>query len=486
MTHQKAEKPLSIKTINIYNTLTRKVEPFKPISNNEVKIYCCGPTVYLFQHIGNFRTYIFEDVLVRTLRFAGYKVNHVMNITDVGHLVGDADDGEDKMLMAARREKKKSFEIAEFYTDRFFDDARKLNIKKPDVVCKATDHIQEMIDLTKKIEENGYAYFANGNVYFDVMKDKNYGKLAGLNLEKLQAGATIEVDEHKRSPFDFVLWFTKSKFENQELQWDSPWGTGYPGWHIECSAMSMKYLGDQFDIHCGGYDHITVHHTNEIAQSEAATQKPWVNYWLHAQFLTVDGEKMGKSKGNLYLIKDFEDRKIDPMAFRFLTLSSHYRSHLNFTWDTVTNAENSYQKLKKTVLNLKKEVGESISNINNKDLIKSLTPSQNSLLAEFESAIFDDLNTANAITTIWKVVNDSTLNSAEKLGLVFIFDEVLGFSARDWKVGVLELSDEVKSLVAQRDQARANKDFKESDRIRDLLKSQGFEVLDSVSGTILK
>lgn len=479
------QRKTSPKKLNIFNTLTKKIEEFKPLVDGKVKTYCCGPTVYLFQHIGNFRTYIFEDILVRTLRYADYEVNHVMNITDVGHLVSDADDGEDKMLVAARREEKKSFEIAQFYTDRFFKDAEKLNIKKPDVVCKATDHINEMIELIKKIEANGYAYFANGNVYFDVQKDKDYGKLAGLNLDALQAGARIEVDEHKRSPFDFVLWFTKSKFENQELQWESPWGTGYPGWHIECSAMSMKYLGDQFDIHCGGYDHITVHHTNEIAQSEAATQKPWVNYWMHAQFLTVGGEKMGKSKGNLYLIKDFEDRKIEPMAFRFLAINSHYRSHLNFTWDTVANSLTAYQKLKRSVLTLK-DASTAVSSSNSSNISQTFSPLQQELNDEFESALFDDLNTASAVTTTWKVLNEDNLSPEQKLILLFKFDQILGLGIEDWKEDEIVFSQDTKNLVVQRDLARKNKDWKESDRLRDLLNSQGYLVEDSQSGTVLK
>lgn len=278
--------------MKFYNTLSRKVELFKPLVSGQASVYCCGPTVYNFQHIGNLKTYICEDLLVRTLRLAGYQVKHVMNITDVGHLTSDADQGEDKMLVAMRREGKSSKEIAEFYTKCFFEDCAKLNINEPNVVCRATEHVKEMIVLTERILSNGFAYVSGGNVYFDVQKFEEYGRLAQLDLNKLKAGARIDVDSHKRNPLDFVLWFTKSKFIDQELQWDSPWGRGYPGWHIECSAMSMKHLGEQIDIHCGGVDHIPVHHTNEIAQSESATGKrPWVRHWFHSEFLVINEEK---------------------------------------------------------------------------------------------------------------------------------------------------------------------------------------------------
>ncbi|MDH7483863.1 MAG: cysteine--tRNA ligase, partial [Spirochaetales bacterium] len=276
----------------LFNTMGRSLQKFMPLREGKVGFYGCGPTVYNFAHIGNLRTYIFEDILVRTLRRFGYEVTHVMNITDVGHLSGDDDTGEDKMVKSARERGKSVLEIAQFYTDAFFNDTSRLNIVRPTIVCKATEHIEDMIELIRRIEQNGYTYFAGGNLYFDVSKFERYGELAGLRLDQLKAGARIDVDPNKRNPFDFVLWFTKSKFENQALLWDSPWGRGYPGWHIECSAMSMKYLGEQFDIHAGGIDHIPVHHTNEIAQSESATGHKWVNYWLHAEFLVLDKGKM--------------------------------------------------------------------------------------------------------------------------------------------------------------------------------------------------
>lgn len=333
--------------IKIYNSLSKKVEDFNANQAGLAKVYCCGPTVYDYQHIGNFRTFIFEDILVRTLKLAKYKVQHVMNITDVGHLTGDNDEGEDKMLLAMKREGKKSLEIAQYYTDKFFEDWDKLGLNRPDTVCKATEHIQEMIELIKKIEANGFSYVANGNVYFDVAKFEKYGELARLNLDDLKAGARIEVDQNKKNPFDFVLWFTKSKFEDQELQWDSPWGRGYPGWHIECSAMSMKYLGDEFDIHCGGIDHVPIHHTNEIAQSEAATGKKWVNFWMHSEFILLNSDKMSKSKGGFLVVDNIIEKGFDPKAYRLFCMSALYRQQLNFTWDAVEQNQNSYNKLKK-------------------------------------------------------------------------------------------------------------------------------------------
>jgi len=336
---------MTLRSVRLFNTLTRSIDPLKPLVPGAVSIYCCGPTVYNYQHIGNMRTYIFEDLLVRTLRRAGYSVNHVMNITDVGHLVSDADEGEDKMAVAARREKKSSAEIAEYYTKIFFEDCTKLHIQRPATVCKATEHIPEMIALIQRLEARGMTYCAGGNVYFDVAKLADYGKLAKLDIQNLNARARVDIDTNKRSPLDFVLWFTKSKFEDQELQWDSPWGRGYPGWHIECSAMSMKYLGDAFDIHCGGIDHIPVHHTNEIAQSEGATGAEWVHHWMHGEFLVINAEKMSKSKGGFLTLDTIVSQGFDPLAYRFMCLTAHYRSQLNFTDETLKNAAKVVQPL---------------------------------------------------------------------------------------------------------------------------------------------
>ena len=470
------EKPLAV---NLFNTLSRTIEPLVPIKPGQIGIYCCGPTVYDYQHIGNLKTFLFEDVLVRALRFSGYAVKHVMNITDVGHLVSDADEGEDKMAVAMRREKKKSLEIAEFYTNKLFDDCLKLNIARPDVVCKATEHIADMLELIKRIERNGYTYTSNGNVYFDVAKFHSYGKLAKLDLEQLKAGARIEPDPSKRSPFDFVLWFTKSKFENQELQWDSPWGRGYPGWHIECSAMSIKYLGDEFDIHCGGVDHISVHHTNEIAQSEAATGKPWVRVWMHSAFMDINAEKMSKSKGNFLILDDVTARGFDPLVFRFLCLNSHYRAHLNFNWNVVDNAKSAFEKLRGAVLALKTSAaGSSRLDAESAKLRRHLT--------SFSEALCDDLNMPKALAALSAVLSDKELTGPDKLALVYKFDQVLGFGFEALTEQAVESPAEVQELLTARERARAEKNWSEADRLRDAIRSKGYVIKDSAQGPTLK
>ena len=366
--------------VRLYNTLTRSIDELRPLHPGRVSLYCCGPTVYNFQHIGNLRTYLFEDVLVRTLKLAGYDVRHVMNITDVGHLVSDADDGEDKMLIASRREKKSSLEIADYYTKIFFEDCARLHIGRPTVVCKATEHIAEMIALIQRLEANGFTYIADGNVCFDVAKFERYGELARLDLKALRAGARISVDAAKRNSHDFVLWFTKSKFENQELQWDSPWGRGYPGWHIECSAMAMKYLGEQFDIHCGGIDHIPVHHTNEIAQSEAAIGHRWVTLWMHGEFLLMNDEKMAKSKGNFTTVRTLIEQGYDPLAYRLFCFSASYRTQLSFNKEGMDSAQRSLTRLRHEVTELKMSAGSAAT----EDV------AQHPYAHSFAAALFDD------------------------------------------------------------------------------------------------
>ena len=456
------------KTVKLFNTLTRSIEPLKTVEPDKASIYCCGPTVYNFQHIGNLKTYIFEDVLVRTIRRAGFLVKHVMNITDVGHLVSDGDDGEDKMLVAMRREGKTSEQIASYYTDIFFDDCKKLNINKPDIVCKATEHINEMIQLNQMIQDNGYAYFANGNLYFDVGKCKDYGKLALLDLEKLKAGARIEVDQHKKSPFDFVLWFTNSKFDNQELQWDSPWGRGYPGWHIECSAMARKYLGDSIDIHCGGIDHIPVHHTNEIAQTEAATgKKPWVNVWMHSDFMVINKQKMSKSTGGFITLSDLIKDGVSPEAYRYFCLTASYRSQLNFSPQALASASDSVKKIRTVVQNLFEQCNDANSN-----------NAVASFVQQFEDALFNDLNTPQALAVVWAVVNDKEMSAKEKLSTLLNFDEVLGLGVSQWKQEEISIPSEVQELIVQRARAKEAKDFAESDRIRAQISSLGFTVID--------
>ncbi|MDR2142938.1 MAG: cysteine--tRNA ligase, partial [Treponema sp.] len=332
--------------LRLFNTLGREIQNFEPVKPGEAGFYGCGPTVYNYAHIGNLRAYVTHDILTRTLRAGGISVNHVMNITDVGHLSGDNDSGVDKMVKSAAERGKSVLEIAEFYTEAFFRDLDRMNIIRPNVVCKATEHIADMIGLIRRIEANGYTYSAGGNLYFDISRFPRYGELALLRMDDLNAGARTEVDENKRNPGDFVLWFTKSKFENQALVWDSPWGKGYPGWHIECSAMSIRYLGEQFDIHAGGIDHVPIHHTNEIAQSEAATGKnPWVKYWVHNEFLVLDKGKMSKSSGGFLTLQSLVDSGYDPLDYRCLLLSGHYRSQLQFSFEALDGARNTRRAL---------------------------------------------------------------------------------------------------------------------------------------------
>jgi len=465
---------MTTRPVTLFNTLTREIEPLRTITPGACSLYCCGPTVYNFQHIGNMRTYIFEDLLVRTLRRAGYAVNHVMNITDVGHLVSDADEGEDKMALAARREKKTSAEIAAYYTEIFFKDCTKLNIVRPTTVCKATEHIPDMIALIERLEARGMTYIAGGNVYFDVSKLPDYGKLAKLDVANMNARARVDVDANKRNPLDFVLWFTRSKFENQELQWESPWGRGYPGWHIECSAMSMKYLGDRFDIHCGGIDHIPVHHTNEIAQSEGATGSTWVHHWMHGEFLVVNEQKMSKSKGGFLTLDTLVQQGLDPLTYRFMCLTAHYRSQLNFTDETLRNAASAFQKLKHGVLALKAEGS------------APRLPADTRHLTEFEGALFDDLNAPRAFASVWATLNDENLSTGEKLWLLYEMDTVLGFEMANVHEESVAVSPEAQVLIAARDEARKSKNWSESDRLRAELQALGFSVEDSPSGTKVK
>jgi cysteinyl-tRNA synthetase len=458
--------------MKIYNTMSREKEELVPLSGRHIGMYTCGPTVYNFAHIGNLRTYVFEDTLRRAITYCGFTLKHVMNITDVGHLTSDADEGEDKMLKGAEREHKTVWQIAEAYTKAFFDDCAKLNIERPDVVCKATDHIADMIELIKKIEKNGFTYISEGNVYFDITKLPDYGKLARLNMEELQAGARIEVDENKKNPHDFVLWFTNSKFKNQDMQWDSPWGRGFPGWHIECSAMSSKYLGEQFDIHAGGIDHIPVHHTNEIAQSEAASgKKPWVKYWMHGEFLVLEKEKMAKSGGNFITMQTLIDKGYEPLVYRYFCFTAHYRSQLKFSWEAMDGAKASFESFRKKVIELKANPGASRGS-NKLALYKS----------QFIEAIGDDLNMPVAFALTWTMLKDSELGNPEKLSLIREFDRVLGFGIESWKQETLELSEDVEWLVMQREEARKKKDWKESDRIRDELKAKGIILEDTPSG----
>lgn len=454
--------------VKLFNTLSREIEAFHPIDSNEVKLYCCGPTVYNYQHIGNLRTYIFEDLLARVLRFAGYRVKHVMNITDVGHLASDADEGEDKMALASRREGKSSLEIADYYTKIFFQHCAELNLARPDVVCKATDHIEEMIALIQELEAKGIAYCSGGNVYFDVSQYEAYPELAKLDLESLCAGARVGVDHMKRSPLDFALWFTRSKFENQELQWDSPWGRGYPGWHIECSAMAMKYLGPEIDIHCGGIDHIPVHHTNERAQSECATGKTFARFWMHGGFLVTDKKKMSKSTGEFLTLDKLKEKGIDPLAYKLMCYSGSYRGELAWSFEAVQAAESRLKRLRKQIYQLRSNpgTGEHLANAYEND---------------FREALFHDLGTSKALAVLHALIDDQGIKTQEKLRLVDEWESVLCLGLNSWVPS--DIPEAIQELVDKRASARKNKNWKEADDLRDELLSLGYEVEDTPDGT---
>ena len=457
--------------MELYNTLTRKIEKFKPWRDNEVTMYTCGPTVYHYAHIGNLRTYIMEDILEKTLNYVGFNVKRCMNITDVGHLSSDADTGDDKMVKSAKSEHKSVLEIAKFYTDAFFEDFKDLNIKKPEIVSPATSNIDEYIKIIEKLLEDGYAYAAGGNIYFDTSKLKNYYVLTNQGEEDLIGGVrdTVEVDENKKNKADFVLWFTKSKFDDQELKWDSPFGVGYPGWHIECSGISIKYLGEYLDIHCGGVDNIFPHHTNEIAQSESFLGHKWCNYWVHGEHLNDQSGKMSKSKGDVLTVSTLKEKGYNPLSYRFMCLQSHYRKQLTFSYDSLDGAENAYKKLKSKVLSLNSE-GEINNNIydefNNK----------------FKVALEDDLNTANALSIVYDVLKSDS-NDATKFKLISDFDQVLGLDLT--KKEEKNVDEEfIKQKIEERNSAKANKDYAKADAIRDELKNMGILIKDTREGTI--
>lgn len=453
------------------NTLTRKKDLFKPIDKKEVRIYSCGPTVYKDATIGNMRTSIFQDVLRRVLCYNGYKIKHVMNITDVGHLVSDGDEGEDKMIKSAREEHKSPKEIAEYYTKLFFDDLKLLNIETPEIVCKATDHIKDMLEYVETLVENGYAYETSTAIYFDVSKLDKYPILSNLNLEDQKAGARVEVDPEKRNPYDFALWIKAP--EKHLMKWDSPWGPSYPGWHIECSAMGQKYLGEQFDIHTGGIDLIPTHHENEIAQSKGYCGKIPANYWLHGEYLLIDGGKMSKSLGNVYLVKDIIDRGYNPLSFKLFSYSSHYRNKLNFTWEAMTAADKSLERLKN---------GYKL-HLNGTDNIEDEVV--NEYEERFHRAINDDLNMPQAMSAVWEVIRYSK-KSPKLANLLLKFDEVLGLKIDEEDKKQEDIPEEILKLIEERKIARDNKNWKESDRLRDLIKSKGYEIKDTKDGMEVK
>lgn len=467
-------------TLKIYNTLNKREEEFRELEPGKVKMYTCGPTVYNFAHIGNLRTYIFEDVLKKALEYEGYEVTHMMNITDVGHLQSDEDTGEDKMQIGAKRENKNVLEVARFYEDRFMLDLERLNIKKPSIIARATEHVEDMINLIKILEKKGYTYIANGNVYFSIDKFDDYYKLANLNMKELQAGSRIKVDEFKNNPFDFVLWFVNSKYDNHILQWESPWGVGFPGWHIECSAMAIKYLGENIDIHCGGVDHIPVHHTNEIAQSECALGHKWVNYWIHGEFLTVDNGKMSKSSEEFLTLEKLIKDGFSPLDYRYYTLQSKYRKPLAFSYERLMES-------KKALDSLRKKITIVVGNINKDENLDEDKISK--YKEEFRKCINDDLNIANAFTVLFDVIKDDKLNNSEKKILIEDFDRIFSLNLIKEK-DENKLDDEkikyIEELLKERAAARANKEWEKSDKIRDLLLKENVEIIDTKEGATWK
>lgn len=472
--------------MRIYNTLSRKIEEFKPLNPPKVGMYACGPTVYDYAHIGHGRKYVNDDILRRALTWLGYEVTHVQNVTDVGHLVSDADEGEDKLEKGAQKTGKTVWEVAEFYTKDFYEQMDKLNVLRPDVICKATEHIKEQLALVEKLMSGEFAYDTPEAVYFDISKFPDYGKLINQTLAEKKVGARGEVKtgEYKRHPADFALWFKRmGRFADHSMHWDSPWGNGFPGWHIECSAMSMKYLGVTIDIHTGGEDHISVHHTNEIAQSEAATGKPFVRFWVHHAFLVVDGRKMSKSLNNFYRVEDVEEKGFEPLALRYLYLTAHYRKQMNFTWESLKAAQEGLNNLRGLCQgltfalqrsDLKTEKLEKIQDYSNR----------------FRAAIENDLQMPEALAVAWEVVK-SNIPSEDKRDLIADFDQVLGLDLLKGQslqghsrqgLSLSEASPEIQDLVNRRETARKNQDWKIADQLRGKILAAGYRIEDSPSG----
>lgn len=453
--------------------MTRQIEKLEPLDGKMIKMYCCGPTVYNYAHIGNLRTYVFEDVLDKTIRLAGYNLLHEMNVTDVGHLTSDADEGEDKMLLAAKRESLGVLEIARKYEDKFFSDTKALHIRRPDVVARATEHIEDMIKFVQKLEEKGFAYVSNGNVYFDTAKFEGYGKLSGQDRADLKHGARVEEDSFKRNPSDFVLWFTSSKFENQILQWDSPWGRGYPGWHIECSTMAMKYLGERVDIHCGGVDHIPVHHENEIAQSEAYLGHEWVHFWIHGEFLQLKNAKMSKSKGEFLTLDSLIERGYKPEHYRYFCLQSHYRSQANFSFEALDAAKNSYENLADKVIELKQNP----TKADDEDVLKKY-------ITQFDDLLFCDLKTPQALAVMFEVLKTDKLCNLSKWKFLEHIDSVfsLNLDKIEAQKNAEEIPSDILDLAQKRLEARLEKNWQKSDEIRDEILSKGYVVKDLPEG----
>lgn len=457
--------------MKLYNTLSGNIEEFSPQNPPKVSLYTCGPTVYDYTHIGHLRTYVGNDILRRVLEASGYEVKHVMNITDVGHLVSDEDFGEDKMEKGARQSGRSVWEVAKFFEEHFWKSTESLNIKRPSVIAKATDHIKEQIKLIHKLEKNGFIYITDQVIYFDISKFANYTKLSGQKLEEKEVGsrANVVVDKQKKNPSDFALWFfTVGHFKDHVMRWPSPWGEGFPGWHIECSAMAMEYLGDTIDIHTGGVDHISIHHTNEIAQSEAASGKKFVRFWVHHEFLLVDGEKMSKSKKNFYRIDEVREKGFDPLALRYLFLTAHYRDKLNFTWESLKASQNALSNLRQIVRDWEEpKIG----------------------CAQFEQdfmdAVNNDLNIPQGIAVMWELIKSDYPTSAKAKTLLEM-DKILGLNLEEYSGKPVEISSRVKKLIEQRETARKSGEFKKSDKLRNKIKKLGFEIEDTQSGPKVK
>lgn len=459
--------------MKLYNTLDKQVEEFIPNNKDLVTLYTCGPTVYHYAHIGNLRTYIFEDILEKGLEYIGYNVKRCMNITDVGHMSSDADTGEDKMIKGAIREHKTVYEIAEFYTNAFFNDCEKLNIRKPKIVEKASDHIDLYIKMVEKLLKEGYAYISNGNVYFDISKANDYYKLSGKNPDELIIGAREDVTEdvHKKNPYDFGLWFTISKFENQAMKWDSPWGIGYPGWHIECSGLAINYLGEYLDIHCGGVDNIFPHHTNEIAQSEAYLGHKWCNYWLHGEHLNDATGKMSKSKGEFLTVSLLENKGYNPLSYRFFCLQSHYRNQLVFSYEALDKATTTYNKLLNKIKNIEDE-----GTVDN-NIIKKYQE-------KFKDAISNDLNTSLMLTCLYDILKESTSGNT-KLKIIKDYDKVLSLNLLQTEKELdSELIEYINKKIEERKLAKQNKDYNKADQIRKELENKNIYLKDTRDGTM--
>ena len=461
--------------MKIYNTLTKKIEVFKPLKDKKVGLYTCGPTVYDYDHLGHAWNYTMADLLRRTLEYLGYKVTHIMNITDVGHLTSDADTGQDKVEKSAQKHRKTAFEIAQYFTEIFLLNRKKMNMLEPAVICKATDHIQEMINLIEKINEKGAAYIIDDGVYFDVSKYPKYGQLSGNTLEKLKAGVRIEVNPQKKHPADFALWKFTPLGVKRQMEWDSPWGRGFPGWHIECSAMSMKYLGESFDIHTGGEDNIFPHHESEIAQAETATGKKFVRYWFHPRFLQVEGQKMSKSLKNFYTLKDLENKGYEPLSLRYLFLTAHYRQRFNFTFKGLEAAQISLEKLREFIRKILIEQKTS----------RKKTVSLKKYQQEFKKAIENDLNIPKALSVLWKLIKDynknpSKFDSKKVYALILDWDKVFGLNLKE--VGLFKLPKKITELVKKREEYRKKKDFKKADEIRQQVQKLGYLIEDTAKG----